>query len=818
LPDNLIQVNVTISPADSNRIYIEAATERGVGLYRSEDGGATWVHAPEDDARPEARIGGGDLPVPVADAKNPDTVYVASTVTWKSTDKGRTWFGLRGSPGGDDYQNIFINPNNPKIIALASDQGVIISQNGGETWAKWYNQATAQMYHVTADNSFPYRVCGGQQDSGSACVSSRSNDGRITFHDWHPAGIEEYGYAAPDPLDPDIVYGGKVTRYNRRTGQIQHVEPKPLRSYRVLRTQPLMFAPTDPHKLYFATNTLWLTTNGGKDWKEVSPDLSREAGYDIPATLTPYKDSPTLRPTRRGVIYSLGLSPLDGNRLWAGTDDGYIWTTTDGGAHWANVTPPELKPFWKVFNMDAGHFDASSAYAAINTMRLDDMRPHLFRTHDGGKTWKEINNGLPAIGATSTIREDPKRKGLLYAGTETQVYVSFDDGDHWQSLRLNMPASSVRDLQIKDDDLIAGTHGRGYLILDDLTPLRQISSTLEAANSHLYAPQTAMRIRGDMNPPTPWPPDMATGDNPPDGAIIDYYLGPKFTGNVSLEITDSKGAVVLRVNSTDPVPPLDPRYPDPTLWARPPRVLHATAGHHRFLWDLQYPQVPGMSTGPDADHAIPYDTPSVSTSPWVMPGNYTVRLTANGHIDSQPLTVVMDPRVKTPMSDLQQQFDLSKKMYDGLLQATAAIHEITVLREQLKERAGQASLAAAQSSLSGKLDAIAGAEREGRGARGGGGRGGPGGAANLGSVRTQIARLEHEIQAADEAPTAGQLEAVQITMKPLDGLLQQWNDLKKTDLKALNAELERQHLSSLRIDTNHIDHDVEDQIEIGDEN
>ncbi|MEO6807392.1 MAG: glycoside hydrolase, partial [Edaphobacter sp.] len=587
LPDDILQVQMTISPSDSRRMYAAIATVRGpVGIYRSDDEGLNWVHAPDNDSRPEARIGGGDVPVPVADPKDPDTVYVASVVTWKSTDKGKTWTGLRGSPGGDDYQNIFINPNNTKIIALASDQGVIISQNGGETWTQWFNQATAQMYHVTTDNAFPYRVCGGQQDSGSACVLSRSDDGRITFHDWHPVGIEEYGYAAPDPLDPDIVYGGKVTRYDRRTGQIQDVEPKPLRSYRVLRTQPLQFSPVDPHSLYFATNTLWLTGDGGKNWREISPDLSRET-WELPAIDGDYKNTPAAKPTRRGVIYSLGLSPLDINRLWAGTDDGLIWTTIDGGAHWNNVTPPELKPFWKVFNMDAGHFDTMTDYAAVNTMRLDDMRPHLFRTHDGGKTWKEIDDGITAGAATSAIREDPKHKGLLYAGTETQVYVSFDDGDHWQSLRLNMPASSVRDLAVKDDDLIAATHGRGFLILDNLTPLRQIAAKVAASNAYIYTPQTAIRIRNNMNPPTPWPPDMATGENPPAGAMIDYYLGSNFSGNVSLEIVDSTGTIVSRFNSTDPVPPLDPRYPDPTLWARPPRIVSTTPGHHRYLWDMR---------------------------------------------------------------------------------------------------------------------------------------------------------------------------------------------------------------------------------------
>ena len=815
LPDNILQVQITISPSDSRRVYAAVATTRpSVGIYRSDDEGVNWVHASVDDTRPEARIGGGDVPVPRVDPKDPDTVYVASVVTWKSTDAGKTWTGLRGAPGGDDYQNVFINPGNPKIIALASDQGVIISQNGGETWTQWFNQATAQMYHVTTDNAFPYRVCGGQQDSGSACVSSRSNDGRITFHDWHPAGIEEYGYAAPDPLDPDIVYGGKVTKYDRRTGQIQNVEPKPLRSYRVLRTQPLQFSPIDPHKLYFATNTLWLTQDGAKTWKEVSPDLSRET-WDVPEIIpADYRTMPAAKPSRRGVIYSLGLSSVDVNRLWAGTDDGLIWTTTDAGAHWNNVTPPELKPFWKVFNMDAGHFDAQTAYAAVNTLRLDDMNPHLFRTHDGGKTWKQIIAGIPGGAATSTIREDPKRKGLLYAGSETQVYVSFDDGDHWQSLRLNMPASSVRDLQVKDDDLIAGTHGRGFLILDDVTPLRQIAARTAAEMAHLYTPQTALRIRGDMNPPTPWVPDMATGENPPDGAVIDYYLGDKTSGVVTLEVLDSKGAVIAHVKSDDPVPPLDPRYPDPVLWARPPRVLAATPGHHRFLWDLQYPQVPGMSTGPDAEQAVPYNTPSVSTAPWVMPGTYTVRLIAGGQTLTQPLKVVMDPRVKTPMAELQQQFSVAYSIYSDTLKATTAMHEIQVLRDQLRARSGQAPVQQGGDPLLTKLDQIAGGGVRGGG---GGGRGGPAGPANLGTVRTGLARILKQIENADQAPTAAQVEAYHITAMPLTALLDEWQQLKATDVKALNEELQRDHLATLNFDTRKIDHDVEDQIEMGDD-
>ncbi len=830
LPDGIIQVNVTIAPSDSKRVYAEVATAKGVGLYRTDDAGGSWVHAPVNDNRAEARIGGGDLPVPKVDPKDPNTIYVASVVTWKSTDAGRTWTGLRGAPGGDDYQNVFVNPNNTDVIALASDQGVIISLNAGKTWSQWYNQPTAQMYHVMADNAFPYRVCGGQQDSGSACVLSRSDDGRITFHDWHPAGIEEYGYAAPDPLDPDVVYGGKVTRYDRRTGQIRNIEPKPLRSYRVLRTEPLMFSPVDPHKLYFAANTLWLTTDYGQSWKEVSPDLSR-ATYELPATMAAYKNAPTAATVRRGVIYALGLSPVDEKRMWAGTDDGLIWTTTDAGANWKDVTPPEMKAFWKVFNMDAGHFDAGTAYAAVNTLRLDDMRPHLFRTHDGGATWKEINHGLPDGAATSTIREDPKRKGLLYAGTETQVYVSIDDGDHWQSLRLNMPASSVRDLQVKDDDLIAGTHGRGFLILDNLTPLRQAAEAMAGEAVHLYAPQRAMRIRGNMNPPTPWPPEMATGENPPNGAMIDYYVGAKATGPLTLEIVDSKGAVVSRYRSTDAAPAADPRYPVPTLWARAPRVLSAAPGHHRFLWDMHYPAVGGMSTGPDADQAVPHDTPDVESSPWVLPGRYTVRLTAGGKTLEEPMDVVMDPRVKTPMAELEEQFRVSEAIYKDTMRATAAIHEIAVLQGQMKGSAGEsegmkergealkgtgakgASRPAATlgESMETNLEKIAGRPDAG------GSRGGPAGPPTLASVRLQMARMEHSIQSADVRPTAAQVEAYETAARPLAGLLEQWERMKKKDLKAVNAERGRQHLPPLRVDAGPPGRGVEDEIEMGDE-
>ncbi|MGC2695237.1 MAG: glycoside hydrolase, partial [Candidatus Angelobacter sp.] len=405
LPQEIIQAHIAIADSNPKRLMASVASNphgsensrpNTVALYRSDDAGATWAQI-TTDPRPAGRIGGGDLSVPRFNPKDPDMVIVTSTVTWKSIDGGKTWSGFRGAPGGDDYQNLWINPNNPQIIAIVSDQGAIITVNGGETWSSWYNQPTAQMYHVNADNAFPYRVCSGQQESGSACISSRGNDGEITIREWHPVMAEEYGYVVPDPLDPDIVYGGKLTRYDRRTNQAQNVTPKAFRApdFRMLRTEPIVFSPVNPHILYFAANTLWKTTNAGQSWQKISPDLTRST-FAVPASVGKYRDEESAKATPRGVIYAVAPSPLDVNRIWAGTDDGRIHLTTDGGAHWTEITPPSMMPFQKVSIIDASHFDAQTAYAAINTLRLDDLRPHILRTRDSGKNWTEIVNGIPA--------------------------------------------------------------------------------------------------------------------------------------------------------------------------------------------------------------------------------------------------------------------------------------------------------------------------------------------------------------------------------------------------------------------------------------
>jgi len=665
--EKLGRVGLEVCAADPKRLYAIVDAKNG-GLYRSSDAGETWTLV---NNKAEIWERGGDFNEVRADPKNPDVLYVANVVTWKSVDGGKTWQSFRGAPGGDDYHRVWVNPNDTKIILIGSDQGAIVTLNGGASWSSWYNQPTAQLYHVNADNAFPYRVCGGQQESGSACVQTRGDDGRVTAREWHPASVEEYGYAVPDPLDPELVYGGRITRWDRRTGQVQQVGPKPLRgeNYRVIRTQPVVFSPADPHVLFFAANTVWRTSDGAQTWTEISPDLTRKE-WAVPANVGIYAKD--VKVTQRGVVYALAPSPLDVNRLWAGTDDGLIHMTTDGGKTWTNVTPPSLVPWAKVSILEASHFDANEAYAAINTFRLDDLRPHILRTRDGGKTWTEIVGGIPANGIVNVVREDPKTRGLLFAGSETNVYVSFDDGDRWQSLRLNMPATSIRDLTLHGDDLIAGTHGRGFWVLDDIEPLRQ------AGASGLMKPQQAIRFRWNKNPDTPLPPDEPAGDNGPDGAVIDYVL-PSAASVVELAIVDANGEVLRRYSSRDKAEPPHDEGNIPWYWIRPPHVLSTAPGMHRFTWDLHLTPVPTPRPQyPIA--ATPHDTAPVLLSPWVAPGTYTVQLTVDGKQSMQPLTVVIDPRVKTSPDELRKQYAASRQVYDELMALDVAAKDLSALR------------------------------------------------------------------------------------------------------------------------------------------
>ena len=814
LPDNIVQANLAIAPSAPKTLFAAVRTKTIGKLYRSDDGGETW-HGTTDDPRAGLGIGGpgGDVPVVRFDPKNSQIVYSTSIVCWKSTDGGKTWDGWRGAPGGDDYQNIWINPNNPDIILMGADQGAIVTVNGGKSWSSWYNQPTAQLYHVSADNSFPYRLYSGQQESGSVGIKSRGDQGEITFRDWRPVAAEEYGYVVADPLDPDIIIGGKLTRFDRRTGQAQNILPVPVptEDFRMLRTEPVVFSPLDPHLLFFAGNTLWQTRDRGDHWEKISPDLSRP-NYDLPASIGKYKEDAAKQAHRRGVIYTVAPSPLDANRIWCGSDDGLIHVTTDAGKTWSNVTPPSISAWQKISLIEAGHFDANTAYAAINTLRMDDLRPHIFATHDSGKTWTEIVNGIPAGQIINAVREDPERKGLLFAGAEKGVYVSFDDGANWESLRLNLPATSVRDLIVKSDDLVVATHGRGFWILDNITPLRQLdrpeggpaptSSRTDGAgapprrsNIMLFKPQTALRVRANLNTDTPLPPDEPAGENPPDGAMIDYFLSKDASGPVTIEIKDGKGQLVRKYSSADtPVQANPKRLRIPSYWIRPPQSVSTKAGMHRFLWDMHYTPVPNVE--PEFPMTATYrNTAPRTTSPWVEPGDYTVTLTVNGKTFTRPLTVAMDPRVKASAADLQEQFDFSRRLYQLRLKLAPIGEKFDEIAEQLTKLKARA---AERPDLTQKLEAFVQTLM-----KFGPPHPRPGASPSL-FVLDSTTQLFDEIEVADAAPTAATKAAVADLETKVGPVMDAWRKLLESDLPALNQQLKQAGFPEIKTESERV--------------
>jgi photosystem II stability/assembly factor-like uncharacterized protein len=798
LPADVVHIQVALAESDENRLYATVATKAesgygsgaGLGVYRSDDAGENWYKA-TDDPRPALKIGGGDLPIAKVDPKNPDVVYSASIVTMKSTDGGKTWMGLRGAPGGDDYQNLWINPENPDIILLVSDQGALVSVNRGATWSSWYNQPTAQLYHVAVTNSFPYQVCAGQQESGSVCISSRGNDGEITNREWHPVAVIEYGYVAPDPLHPEIVFGAgrsSVTKYDMTTGQVQDITPIPVRdpAYRSDRTEPILFSPLDAHDLYYAANVLFETKDYGKTWTKISPDLTREhSGQPASLPALPEKDAAK----RRGAIYSVAVSFKTMETLWAGTDDGYLWVTNDHGKNWKNITPAQLTPWSKITQISASRFDDKTAYVSVSRMRIDDMKPYLFRTHDGGATWESIAAGLPDGSPVDTVREDPVRKGLLFAGTETAVWVSIDDGDHWQSLQLNLPHTSMRDLMINGNDLIVATHGRSFWILDDISPLRQLSTVKADAGPFLFKPGAAYRARRSTYSDTPLPVDEPAGENPPDGAVIDYALPADTTGPVKLEILDSAGKLVRRYASTDaPESTMEELSKQliPLYWLRMPKTLPATQGMHRWVWDLR-------ATTPTATRysypisAVPHDTPREPEGPLALPGAYTVRLTAGGKVLTAPLTVKIDPRVHSTQAELAMLFAAQSKLAALVTKGSSAALQVHSAREQLEalKNTADSSIKESIEKVNKELSALLSGHRNPDGSEAE-----PG----LDNAAGEASGLYSQVGSSDAAPTAIQLKATEHAGEELNEVLKRWERTRTTSLAALNRELEAAHL------------------------
>ncbi|MGC1381094.1 MAG: hypothetical protein WA814_08745 [Candidatus Baltobacteraceae bacterium] len=688
LPARIGRAEIAVAPSDSRVVYAyadaEAKGEDAGALYRSNDAGAHFAKV--NDA-PEIAQRGDDLISLAVDPRDPLTVYLTNTSTYRSTDGGKTLIPIKGAPGGDDYHTVWINPNDPRIVALASDQGATISVDGGKTWSSWYNQPTAQMYHVNADNRFPYWVCGGQQESGSACVISRGAWGETTQRDWHPAGAQEYGYVVPDPLRPGVFYGGKVEKYDERTGQAQEVSPiaLPSKQFRVVRTEPLAFDPFDKHRLYFGANVIFATEDGGHSWRAISPDLTR-AHPGVPPVIEAFEGDDPAQGSHRGVVYAIAPSRVRQGTIWAGTDDGLIWITRDGGAHWTNVTPPELTPWSKVAQIDASPFDEQSAFVAVNRFRLNDLKPYVYVTRDGGRHWQLATTGLPNQ-PVNAVRQDPVEPRLLYAATENGVYVSFDAGSSWQSLQLSLPHTSVRDVIVHGSDLIVATHGRGFWILDDVEPLRELAAG--AAGLHLFTPATAYRVRRSTNTDTPLPPEEPTGENPPDGAIVDYALaGP--ARRVEISILDAGGSLVRRFSSDDRAPAPLPNLDKPTYWERAFSRPATGEGMHRFVWDLREP--PPRTLEQDLPiSAVPDETPRIPEGALVVPGRYTVRLDVDGQTLERPLAVVMDPRVTISAQALEEQYQLAHRLETVL--------DRTFSAAALAKAAGHASAADAYEEL-----------------------------------------------------------------------------------------------------------------------
>jgi photosystem II stability/assembly factor-like uncharacterized protein len=783
------RIGIAVAKTDHNRLYAIVDAKQG-GLYRSDDAGQSWKLMDS-----EQRIWGRGwyFGVVEADPKNADVVYITNTTVYKSTDGGHSFTGFKGAPGGDDYHSIWIAPDDSERMIISSDQGTIVTLNGGKTWSSWYNQPTAQLYHVAVDNRFPYWLYGAQQDSGAVAVPSRSDYLSITERDWRYVAVGgESGMLAPDPVNTDIVFGGTVGRWDWKTKQVQDVSPTLGKAgdFRTIWTLPLVFSQADKSKLYFSHQMLFRTNNGGKTWDQISPDLTRE-NPPVPPNLDAITAKYGLASPRKGVIYAIAPSPVEPNTVWVGTDDGTIHLTLDDGKSWKDVTPPQLKPWSKVGILEASHFDKQTAYAAIDAHRIEDMKPYIYRTHDGGKSWQLLGKGIPDGAFVNAVREDTVRHGLLFAGTELGVYVSFNDGDNWQPLQMNLPVASVRDLAVHDNDLSVATHGRSFWILDDVGPLREADAKILEDDAYLFKPVDAMRIRPGDDQGTPYPTtDIPHGDNPPDGAIIDYYLKSDATTPVVLEILDAKGGIVRRFASDDKTQQVEEKSVVVTMdWVKQPRVLPAKAGMHRWAWDVHYAAPTGA-----------VQRRRGGGGSWALPGQYTVRLTTNGKSYSQPLNVSLDPRVKVTEADLVAQFEASQKAA-GLIESLAkpsvqvadVAKQIKLLQPKLKvNNEAQAAMAEFQK----KFDAVVGPPPPDYGT--------PvipvqTDHTSIRYLQGSLRQVQGALQSADAAPTPDQLKALSGLEAQVKSTLEGWQKLQTSDVSSLNAKLQQAGLPVISI-------------------
>jgi photosystem II stability/assembly factor-like uncharacterized protein len=747
------RIGLASSPAKPHRLYalIDSSDESQAGLYRSDNSGASWRKMTGDKRIWNRGWYFGEID---ANPKNADQVWVSDTIILRSDDGGAHFIPLKGDPTGDDFHTMWIDPKNPDRRILGVDQGTLITLNGGKTWSSWYNQPTGQFYHVSTDNRYPYRIYGAQQDSGAAAVPSRTDssfDG-ITMTDFHEvtAGGES-DEIAPDPQDPDIVYGGRVDRLDLKSGQTRNVDPTLAfpDNYRRTWTLPLTWGKRE-HALFFANQRVWKTVDGGQRWVPISPDLTRPT-----LTVPPNVDSPTTATTsvkgpRRGVIYDIGPSPVRDGLIWAGTDDGLIWRTDDEGAHWVNVTPAQLTPWSKVGVIEPSHFDANTAYTAIDRHRIEDQAPHILRTRDGGRTWQEIDAGLPNSGgpnSVNVVREDPVQRGLLFAGTERGLYLSFDDGDNWQPLQNGLPATSVRDITVHGDDLVIATHGRGFYVLDDMMALRSLAA-LPANATRLYPIATAIRVNEPAFTGTPMPRDEPIAPNPPMGACIDYSLASPPRSPVVIRVLDASGALVNSFSSSDPVKPIDlAKLTIAPEWVVSPTPPVAGTGAHRFVWDLHY-----------APPAAFKDDDSFSGA-WAPPGRYTVELDVDGQTLRQPLVIAPDPRISVSQPAFDAQFQLARQIEQSRVLAHSMLKDAGALKDKLPK--GSAAIQ--------QIDSLVGTPPPPEGSSD---------VTTLLGISDRLDTLAGAVESADGAPTPDNLRGFAVLSAALDAIEQHWNSFR----------------------------------------
>lgn len=778
-PYGRIGVAVATGSAGMNVYALVSDLNSGSGLYHSRDGGKSWKLVSTDPRIVTRMWYFGRVYV---DPQNSQVIYVPNRSIMRSTNGGKTFEAIKGSPGGDDYHYLWIDPTDDHRMIVAADQGVAASFDDGATWTSWYNQPTGQFYHVAVDNHFPYRIYGAQQDAGTVCITSRSNYGTITFRNWMSVGSGEAGYIAPDPLNPDIVYGGDtygvVYRFNRVTGQSQVVSPRPLaefgtpapkRKYRFTWTSPIVFDKHDPHTLYLGAQVLLKTTDGGIHWKAISPDLT-QAGI---------RENTDTTHIGWGVIYTVAPSPARAGLIWVGSDDGLIHVTKDGGRHWENVTPNGVTPWSKISMIEASPFDPAEAYAAVDRHRLGDFAPYIYRTTDYGRTWTRENSGIGPESYVHVVRCDHVRKGLLYAGTETGVYVSFNDGDSWQPLQMNLPTASVRDLAVHDNDLIAATHGRAFWVLDDITPLQQLDTKILQSDAYLFDPEKAVRIRRSVNMDTPLPPEMPQGTNPPGGAVIDYYLKSAGPGQVTLDVFDHSGNLVSHFTSN-----AEPQKPDHlpyfmNAWLPEFKPLTDHSGLNRFVWNLRYSPPPTASHGYSMAVANLHSV-RVPLGPLVLPGVYKIVLKVNGRLYSRELKVVMDPRVHVTRGALDAQLLLGVRVWNSMSDAFALQTSMDSLKSQIQQTDSLSGLGAgvkdALTRLGNKLDDIRSSMKSG-----------------------ELGGLEGDIMSADREPTSQMESAYEMLRANLSRSQRAWEQMKDTLLREVNRRLRGTGLPQLKV-------------------